>query len=1037
MKLTEINVDQFGIWNDLNLKLAHPGLTVMYGPNETGKSTLMRFLKGMLYGFPSENQEGSISIQQDGNLTSLHRKSYRRRKNQVSLSGYAKNQTPEKFLDSLMGGISEPLFESVYAIGLEEIQKLGTLQKKEVGRHIFGTSLGPEGEALLRMSDDLKQRKLELYNHKNNSGLINCLLDLERQLSQESTKNGTPRKQHEKLSRQLIKLQKETDDLNKRESGMKYQLRGHEFMKRIHEPWKRTNRLERKIKKIPVYPDFPLNSLEKINHIDEERRSLKQERAKLKTGYQGSTKELKKISVKPDLREQLSLMSYFVNSSDWHFQKQNELKSFQSETNSLKDMIRNKFDQSPEEYAQAQTSTGKINPANHVDLMNVAEKYRSTLARRSRLGKRYKSLSKKYNQDLASLEELESILQGNSASETLDITRDYRDDLKHLKKQIEKQDDLTRQRNAFLHQADNFNYDLSLPSWAKGVLIGCVLAGIFFFVWGIFSEREAGWIEGISYALLGITCGCLVWGMKNHFDSATNVSNSKLEEEIQNLQFQLEENQNEIEGLQEDLGHENIPRISRLNFPANLDELEYEIQSVYERIGELEPAEKTEQAIHNVRKRLTQMRNKLKALQTQLGEARQNWCVQLKNSGLEETVSIREGLDQWNVAQEMNLLQNNQRSITEKQRHLEADDTRFRNDVLSLWKKLNPSSLETPPLEKILAGWKAELQKYDGNQTSYQKIYHEYRNQKKSIREINTQIRKLSSERILCLEKAGVRSRPQLERRIKLRNQREELKTQLKEAQRLLETVSKTETEMAIAEEDLKRFNEKENQESIDILTLELEEIVNDFQKAHEEKGSLQKELNELGKNRSYSRLIYQRLQLQKDLKTGLENWTSNQLSTNAGNRLKRHYEKNFQPEVLSYASEYLSQLTGGKYHNIWTQLGENNLCIDDQQNKERHVEELSRGTCEQLFLAVRLATIDQFREKSIQLPLILDDVMVNYDQVRTEAAVETLIQFAEKGHQVILFTCHLHLAELFGKKGLDPLWLHTHQNFQIERKAG
>ena len=83
------------------------------------------------------------------------------------------------------------------------------------------------------------------------------------------------------------------------------------------------------------------------------------------------------------------------------------------------------------------------------------------------------------------------------------------------------------------------------------------------------------------------------------------------------------------------------------------------------------------------------------------------------------------------------------------------------------------------------------------------------------------------------------------------------------------------------------------------------------------------------------------------------------------------------------------------------------------------------------------LYTIDQFMDGNIQLPVILDDILVNYDQERTEAAVETLLQFSEKGHQVIMLTCHQHLAELFSQKGVDPVMLHTHRDFNLERKAG
>lgn len=70
-------------------------------------------------------------------------------------------------------------------------------------------------------------------------------------------------------------------------------------------------------------------------------------------------------------------------------------------------------------------------------------------------------------------------------------------------------------------------------------------------------------------------------------------------------------------------------------------------------------------------------------------------------------------------------------------------------------------------------------------------------------------------------------------------------------------------------------------------------------------------------------------------------------------------------------------------------------------------------------------------------LPLVLDDVFVNFDQGRTEAAFEALLEFAAGGRQVLLFTCHLHLARLAESRGVAPVWLPGHQSPRQARLAG
>jgi uncharacterized protein YhaN len=64
------------------------------------------------------------------------------------------------------------------------------------------------------------------------------------------------------------------------------------------------------------------------------------------------------------------------------------------------------------------------------------------------------------------------------------------------------------------------------------------------------------------------------------------------------------------------------------------------------------------------------------------------------------------------------------------------------------------------------------------------------------------------------------------------------------------------------------------------------------------------------------------------------------------------------------------------------------------------------------------------FADRGVELPMVLDDVVVNFDQLRTEAAVRALLEFAEQGQQIMMFTCHLHLAHLFENQGVEPIWL-------------
>jgi uncharacterized protein YhaN len=130
--------------------------------------------------------------------------------------------------------------------------------------------------------------------------------------------------------------------------------------------------------------------------------------------------------------------------------------------------------------------------------------------------------------------------------------------------------------------------------------------------------------------------------------------------------------------------------------------------------------------------------------------------------------------------------------------------------------------------------------------------------------------------------------------------------------------------------------------------------------------------------------------------------------------RIREEYEQHRQPETLREASNYMSQLTGGKYMRIWTPLAHDILFVDTSDGQALSVQVLSRGTREQLFVSLRLALVAAYARRGIHLPMILDDVFVNFDAGRTRTACAVLRDFAKQGHQLLVFTCHEHVWRMF-----------------------
>ena len=89
-------------------------------------------------------------------------------------------------------------------------------------------------------------------------------------------------------------------------------------------------------------------------------------------------------------------------------------------------------------------------------------------------------------------------------------------------------------------------------------------------------------------------------------------------------------------------------------------------------------------------------------------------------------------------------------------------------------------------------------------------------------------------------------------------------------------------------------------------------------------------------------------------------------------------------------------------------------------------VEKMSSGTRDQLYLALRLATLEWRLEASEPMPFIVDDILINFDDDRSMATLKVLDDLSKK-NQVILFTHHRQIVEAANRlKGGGTIQIHT-----------
>jgi len=133
----------------------------------------------------------------------------------------------------------------------------------------------------------------------------------------------------------------------------------------------------------------------------------------------------------------------------------------------------------------------------------------------------------------------------------------------------------------------------------------------------------------------------------------------------------------------------------------------------------------------------------------------------------------------------------------------------------------------------------------------------------------------------------------------------------------------------------------------------------------------------------------------------------------------ERRFREEHGPSFLNAASAYLSAITGGRYERLL--IGEQNGNEPPRLEVLRHGRPvpvgapLSRGTLEQIYVALRLALVDEVDPHRL-LPLFLDEALVNWDDDRIDGLLPLLA--ALRGRQAIFTTCHPALAARLGAVG-------------------
>jgi len=149
-------------------------------------------------------------------------------------------------------------------------------------------------------------------------------------------------------------------------------------------------------------------------------------------------------------------------------------------------------------------------------------------------------------------------------------------------------------------------------------------------------------------------------------------------------------------------------------------------------------------------------------------------------------------------------------------------------------------------------------------------------------------------------------------------------------------------------------------------------------------------------------------------------------------------YRQENQETIIKRAGEIINLITAGSLANIKVgyDKSDNPVLLGVRSTGEEvEIDGMSDGTQDQLYLSLRLASIEKYLDGNEPIPFIVDDILVNFDEKRSRETLKALASFSDKT-QVIFFTHHNHLVEL-AQEIVPPAYLEIHDLEQLADRHG
>ena len=1040
MRIRQIHIDGFGRFSGVEYGPLEGPVTVFHGPNEAGKSTLLEFVRRVLYGFPDGrsktnlyppliggNHGGRLTVEDSEGRRYDIRRTPGSRGGAVTITASTGQPQVEAALPRLLGHNSRDVFEQIFGFTLNELYSDKLLSDSNVNNQIYSAGMGvtslpnairsiqSEREALFRMGGRSNQKTYVL------SGEIEEVDGRLQEVEDNATMYG-------ELTSRLQQVESELEELAAQRRRIQSRHNRQVTLQNAWDAWNDSVSAEQELTTLPGIDSFPADGVNRLEALEERVRNTRRE-------YESARRRLAEAERAADMRvEHEAVLNH---SSD--------IRRLQNGRTAFDDFVRDLPEREAELEGHKKTLADTLKVLGPDWDEARLEEFDLSIAVRQEItqhGDRLRDASAEHSNRIATLDQDTTALEEakDAACRTqLEFQAAVKPDLNA--EQILQRRTLIRTALTQLGAVDRARQNLSnLESQLEGVLgssvpvpdqrgmgkVGApvialavfvlIAAGVVVpaFAFAVIGPMESIVLTGllVGLALLGIAAYRLISGRM----SGNQLLQSPLAASIRHLILQAEQELSAIESqFNETAGHLGIDEITEHTLTTAEGSLDTEVSKLAEwdalsrtlrEARELVDQRKARKALSE--KAVEQASNNLKSTNSE-------WQQWLSNRGLmntfkPETAEVLQGQVDLGrnrlgeVRSWQQRVKGIQRRIDEYIEAVEPLATTFdvtfdRNDSRTV-------AAAADSLVELLESVQESVRKRDGAEVELEEAELQLEERKNDLEKAEEELGQL-------LQSGGAEDAEEFRVRAELSARRTSLEVKALSAHNRLQRLSGPGEALERLRADLTDTDPQSIDDAIAALEDERDNADAQISERDTERGAMQREVKALVGEEESSRLRMERHVLQEQIKGHAHDWARLTLAQNLLEEARRKFERERQPGVVRHAEKFFTQITDGRYRQVYAPLGEQTITVTDADGQTKQPSELSRGTREQLFLSLRFGLIRELGQRTEPLPVVVDEVLVNFDP---ERALRAAFAFTELSHtnQVLVFTCHPTVVELF-----------------------